>query len=449
MDWNVDIVDPLWFRMQSVGSLLHSDIAYIFKHTNLFKKISGQKLLISGIDLQHKETYIGKKANVLKQKLDQNQTRNCPLCSYRYNDNDEQEQHKEEGEIPNDFAFCEQCCDSRFGLFTVWTALDYFKSPFNSGSMVFACGSHNKYTGYRQSIVNNHSVPNGYSNKSITEKQNLRWGYVNDIKPGDQFIFNVKTLHAASDAKDGFFRPRIDMRVALRPTTKRYLKELNDANLMENNKENINIDNNNNGKQQKNSSSSNRLGLSQLCSQPMQPMNNEDDDDELNVLENTLKEKDINSSSTITMTQILTDNTLNTNTLADTEMSPELGGTTLVKSKHLSFNEWRNDRNNNNKPVLRKCNSSNDIVRIVNGDGLDAELTKNVIKSGADNNDVNDNDDNNNDNERNKNMNKMDEETKLNDNDNLSMHTNVGNDNDGHMNKIVNIQDLPTQANDS
>ena len=55
-----------------------------------------------------------------------------------------------------------------------------------------AIGSHTKYNGYRESILNNHSLPNGYINKSMTEKQNLQWGYVN-IKPGDHpyLILNI------------------------------------------------------------------------------------------------------------------------------------------------------------------------------------------------------------------------------------------------------------------
>ena len=53
LQWRPEIVEPLWFRAQSIVSMLHSDIPYIFEHTNLLRKISGQKLLISGIDINH------------------------------------------------------------------------------------------------------------------------------------------------------------------------------------------------------------------------------------------------------------------------------------------------------------------------------------------------------------------------------------------------------------
>ena len=242
-EWKPEIVDPM-FRIQSIGSMLHSNIPYIFNHTNLLKKISGQKLLISGIDMQDKEGFIGKTSHHLKQRLfnnnDYNDYNECPLCSYRYKEGDEEKKQMDENDDENGYnnSFCDQCCDSQFGIYTVWTALDYFDTPFNSGSIVFCIGSHNKYKGYYDALMDSESVPRGYSNKSIVEKRNLRWGYVNDIKPGDQFIFNVKTLHAASEAKDGFLRPRIDMRVAIRPSMKRYIKELNEAKLLQDNKEN-------------------------------------------------------------------------------------------------------------------------------------------------------------------------------------------------------------------
>ena len=239
LEWIPEIVNPLWFRIQSIGSMLHSDVPYILTHTNLLRKISGQRTLISGIDMKDKEGFIGKKSNYLQRKLSLNKEKNnneneCPLCSYRYKkDDDESKQQNEYGDTDDDDdtdTFCQQCCDSNFGIYTVWTALDYFDSPFNAGSMLFCLGSHTKYNGYYQATINNEAVPRGYSDKSLSEKQKLYWGYVNDIKPGDQFIFNVKTLHCAPESKDGFLRPRIDMRVILKPSMKRYIKELNDAN---------------------------------------------------------------------------------------------------------------------------------------------------------------------------------------------------------------------------
>ena len=58
--------------------------------------------------MQNTETYIGKKANILKQKLI-NSTINCPLIN-RYNDKKEQQQENNQ-----ELTFCDQCCDSRFG----------------------------------------------------------------------------------------------------------------------------------------------------------------------------------------------------------------------------------------------------------------------------------------------------------------------------------------------
>lgn len=271
LQWRPEIVEPLWFRVQSIGSMLHSDIPYIFQHTNLLRKISGQKLLISGIDMKDKQEFIGNKSHHLKQKLLNENSNKCSLCSYQY----------EEGDVLNTdddqetaAIFCDNCYDANFGLYTVWTALDYFQDPFNHGSLVFCIGSHNKYKGYKQAIVNNESVPKGFSNKSLNEKQNLQWGYVNDIKPGDQFIFNVKTLHASATTTDGYLRPRVDMRVALRPSLKRYVKELTQVTTLvdedDENKENESP-HNECEKQRKKSS---HLGLSQLCSQPTQQLNN-------------------------------------------------------------------------------------------------------------------------------------------------------------------------------
>eukprot|EP01083_Nonionella_stella_P009378 27039_1 len=59
LDWEIKVVDPLWFRIQSAGSMVHTDTPYIARHTNALSKISGQKLMISGIDMTHKATFIG------------------------------------------------------------------------------------------------------------------------------------------------------------------------------------------------------------------------------------------------------------------------------------------------------------------------------------------------------------------------------------------------------
>ena len=96
MDWEHQIVDPLWFRIQSIGSMLHCDIPYILGHTHLLKQISGQKHLISGIDIVDKASFGGKKSKILKQKLQNKENTNCPLCSYKFVDGDsEKEQMKE------------------------------------------------------------------------------------------------------------------------------------------------------------------------------------------------------------------------------------------------------------------------------------------------------------------------------------------------------------------
>ena len=481
LEWKPEIVDPLWFRIQSIGSLLHSDIPYIFSHTNLLRKISGQKLLISGIDMQDKEGFIGKKSDHLKQRLlNDNGHNKCPLCSYRFEEKDDEEDQMDEiDDNVYDNSFCDQCCDSRFGIYTVWTALDYFDTPFNSGSMVFCLGSHNKYKGYSEALMNSESVPSGYSNKSIVEKQNLRWGYVNDIKPGDQFIFNVKTLHAASEAKDGFLRPRIDMRVAIRPSMKRYIKELNKAKLLQNNKENEA-----NEKEKKKVSSTSHLGLSQLDSQPVYACDDDDDENGLDGLENTLKEKDMNiinagiaNTASVTTTVVMNNSGSNCNSkelcamqelpatqqtiMGESEMSPELAPTTPspVKSKSLSLDQWRKDENDRkNKPTLKRYSSSNDVDHSGIKDG--AHLTKmaavteeDVIVGFEDNDNVDNKENEKQNDQRNRNENNaknvmdesgMDEETKLSDIDNLSMNTNVSNDHE--MRKMLDIRDLPTQA---
>eukprot|EP01083_Nonionella_stella_P304308 1056841_1 len=244
LDWEIKVVDPLWFRIQSAGSMVHTDTPYIARHTNALSKISGQKLMISGIDMTHKATFIGKKSKILAQKLNNNAE--CALCGYAYSDGDNEEKQLQEAE--EGFCLCSQCCDSRFGMFTVWTALDYFDSPFDSGSMLFALGSHSKYKGIHNAIGSGEAVPNGYANKSRADKENnMRWGYAKDIQPGDQFIFNIKTLHASSASTDGYLRARIDVRVTVKPSDKRYCKELNHVS---------------------DASPAPHLGLSQLCSQP-------------------------------------------------------------------------------------------------------------------------------------------------------------------------------------
>ena len=136
----------------------------------------------------------------------------------------------------------------RFGLYTAWVALDYFDFESGSGIMLFAIGSHSKYKGIYESTLENKAVPSGFSKKTPSEKANLRWGYVSNIKPGDMFIFDVKTLHGSTASTDGYLRARVDMRVSIKPSQKRYIKQMNEIK----NKER----------------SVTHLGLSQLCSQP-------------------------------------------------------------------------------------------------------------------------------------------------------------------------------------
>ena len=217
--------------------MLHSDIPYIFTHTNILRNISGQRLLLSGIDMKDKEDFVGKKSHYLQQKLfnssnnnHKNNKNKCPLCQYQYQeDHDESKQQIIDYGDYNSCTFCPNCCDLPFGLYTVWTALDYFDTPFNSGSMLFCIGSQDKFDGYYQAIINSMSVPTGYGNKLKSEKQKLIWGYANDIKPGDQFIFNIKTLHCSPQSIDGFLRARFDMRVALKPCMHRYKNEFKQA----------------------------------------------------------------------------------------------------------------------------------------------------------------------------------------------------------------------------
>ena len=91
------------------------------------------------------------------------------------------------------------------------------------------------------------------------------------------------------------------MRVALRPTIKRYLQELHDASLIDN-----------------------------------------EDDDKFNVLCNNSQEKDVCSPTS--MTNILTENIA---------LNPS-----IIKCKHLSFDTIKNDtQKNNNPPLFKKCNS--------------------------------------------------------------------------------------------
>ena len=339
LEWTPEIVNPLWFRIQSIGSMLHSDVPYVLTHTNLLRKISGQKILITGIDMKDKEGFIGKKSHYLQQKLMNNnnnnsRNQNCPLCSYRYKQgDDESKQQKEYNENDDTDTFCEQCCDSNFGLYTVWTALDYFDTPFNAGSMLFCLGSHNKYGGYYKATINNEAVPKGYSNKSISDKQKLCWGYVNDIKPGDQFIFNVKTLHCSPEAKDGFLRARIDMRVALKPSMKRYIQQLNEAKLLINEKT-----------QQKETNELSRLGLSQLC-----PSNtNTDLPPQSQPLTITQTESNSNTSSELKEKDDIygkqTINNLNENTNNDQSTA-----TTKQISNIESIASSANNNNNNNQ----------------------------------------------------------------------------------------------------
>merc|ERR1712228_317372 len=159
-----------------------------------------------------------------------------------------EEQIKKISENEPYHPFCPSCCDLRFRLYTVWTALDYFDSPFDTGSgtMLFAIGSHSKYKGIYDATLNNKAVPTGYSKKTLSEKSSLRWAYVDNIKPGDMFIFDCKTLHTMTASKDGFLRARMDMRVSIKPSQQRYIKQMNDMKKNER-----------------------HLGLSQLCSQPI------------------------------------------------------------------------------------------------------------------------------------------------------------------------------------
>ena len=126
---------------------------------------------------------------------------------------------------------CETCCDSSFGIFTVWTALDYFDNPYKHDSLIFNIGSHNRFKGFINSNKGE-QVPESYKKKSIYQKQSMKWGYAKNLKPGDMLIFNIKTLHAAPKARDDLLRARIDMRVIMKPSTDRVNNELYNHNIL-------------------------------------------------------------------------------------------------------------------------------------------------------------------------------------------------------------------------
>jgi len=270
-----EIVDPVRFKIQSGGSILGSDISYVLSQTNLLTKISGQRMLISGLDMQQQSDHQQRGAFISN--LSDNN--NCPLCSYKYDTQHDESKQQKNDNISPPSSFCKQCCDSTYGLFTVWTSLDYFDTPFNAGSILFCLGSHNKFRGYRHAIMNNRSVPKEYVNS--TTKSTTIWGYVNHIKPGDQFIFNIKTLHASSKARDGYLRARFDFKIAVKPSLKRYIEELKEI------------------KSVSSSTSSSHLGLSQ--SSENAPPNKKDKGKDYNDNDNEEKDDD----EEITQTQPL------------------------------------------------------------------------------------------------------------------------------------------------
>ena len=155
---------------------------------------------------------MGPTSKILRAKLKHKKRANgkhkakCALCSYQHS--------------------APTFCDSRLGLYTVWTALDSFASRFDSGSMVFCLGSHAKNKGFKQVTESDWSVPSRFQSKSALEKQAMRWAYAADMQLGDTLLFKVKTHHAAAAVMEGRLMMRVDMRVALRASTKRYLREM-------------------------------------------------------------------------------------------------------------------------------------------------------------------------------------------------------------------------------
>ena len=56
----------------------------------------------------------------------------CTLCSYQHSvASIEGESEGDESEAP---TFCDTCCNSWLGLYTVWTAMDSFKARSSTGS---------------------------------------------------------------------------------------------------------------------------------------------------------------------------------------------------------------------------------------------------------------------------------------------------------------------------
>lgn len=112
--------------------------------------------------------------------------------------------------IPDGEWHCSDCANSPLSLFTCWMPLSDI-SP--EGSLLLSPGSHN-LSGYDSPLPGKELLPLEW--RDYRRNGKWKWRTVAPARPGDLVLFNIKTVHAASNNNFPAFRLSCDTRVAVK-----------------------------------------------------------------------------------------------------------------------------------------------------------------------------------------------------------------------------------------
>jgi hypothetical protein len=186
-----------WIRLKGHGDVTieHADYYYFKKNTHMLSLFAKEALSESPCGICNS---LGASASLIS----------CSLCGTLYHKkcvNYSKTVSLDDTELESSWH-CSSCADAHLPFYTCWVSLSNVKTEHST--LGFIPGSH-KLSGFNQPPKNK-QTPLGFEgvrNSSI-------WCVPeNGLQPGDVFIFNVKTIHAATRNASDEFRISLDTRL--------------------------------------------------------------------------------------------------------------------------------------------------------------------------------------------------------------------------------------------
>ncbi|ETO20809.1 hypothetical protein RFI_16408, partial [Reticulomyxa filosa] len=220
--YDTETVGRSCFRVSDLSTTLHSDFEYLMNHTSLFRGEKGLSLMFSGHDINSRGKYDRDMAKGMWQQwyetaCEQTKTNangnTCSICSSAATSQAIRDAPRDwclenlatktiEEDIVNGGTsssskspeLCMACQRAPYGVFVVWTALDYYRDPWTDGGLIFCLSSHDRYkttdSGTTSNNTNHASPWTAYPRILLSKSRN--WFFAKDLKPGDTLIFNIK-----------------------------------------------------------------------------------------------------------------------------------------------------------------------------------------------------------------------------------------------------------------